>query len=162
VGDTTPAGWFAFDPRDDFGASVIDASAWLDAPAGRHGPLTMRGDRFVFADGAPARFWGTNIGDALVFPERALADRWARYLAKYGVNAVRLHKFTWAGYRGAATAPTSPPNGGRGSTTSATGFAAGGSTTAGRTSTATARARPTAPPCSRPTRSSGSTCRGRT
>jgi hypothetical protein len=95
-----PADWFAFDPGDDLGHSVIDASGWLDAPAGRRGGVRAVGEGFAFKDGTPVRFWGVNIGDAQVYAEQAEADRWAAYFAKYGVNAVRFHKFTWSGYAG--------------------------------------------------------------
>jgi hypothetical protein len=49
----------------------------------------------VLGDGTPFKLWGVNCGnkDCAPAPEDAEA-RAARY-AKYGVNAVRLHKFTW-------------------------------------------------------------------
>ena len=104
------AGWFPFEPGDDLAPSVIDTRGWLDAPAGRHGGVRMKGDGFVFEDGTPVRFWGVNIGDEQVFAEPEVADRWASYLAKYGVNAVRFHKFTWSGYAGQPSSITIRPD----------------------------------------------------
>ncbi len=69
---------------------------WLDAPAGNRGVLQMDGDRFVFEDGTPVKFWGVNIAARRSFPDKEKADNWAQYLSVHGVNAVRFHKFTWA------------------------------------------------------------------
>jgi hypothetical protein len=41
--------WFAFRPaRDDFQETILDCSRWVEAPTGRHGFVTAKGDRFVF------------------------------------------------------------------------------------------------------------------
>ncbi|MFO8007643.1 MAG: cellulase family glycosylhydrolase, partial [Candidatus Brocadiia bacterium] len=66
-------------------------------PAGGHGFLTADGDRLVFEDGTPARFWGLNVtaGAALSSPERA--EQIARRLARLGLNVVRFHHLdSWA------------------------------------------------------------------
>jgi len=97
------AHWFPFNPQEDFSPSLIDLSHWLDAPAGKHGFVEMNNDDFRFADGTPVKFWGVNICSRLPYAENERADRWAKYLAKYGVNAVRFHKFT----RPAIKGPTS-------------------------------------------------------
>ncbi|HYW95700.1 MAG TPA: hypothetical protein VE870_08940, partial [Bacteroidales bacterium] len=91
--------WFPFQTDDDFSSSVIDMSSWLDKPAGKHGFLDMEGDNFVFEDGTPVKFWGVNIADFRVYVDKQTSEKWAGYLAKYGVNAVRFHKWTWSGYR---------------------------------------------------------------
>ncbi len=90
-------GWFAFEPEEDFSASVIDVSEWLDAPAGKHGLVQMREGRFLFEDGTPVKFWGTNLCWSDPAPEKETAERWARFMAKYGVNCIRFHKFTDSG-----------------------------------------------------------------
>jgi hypothetical protein len=89
--------WFPFAPKNDFGASVIGMEDWLEAPAGRRGPVLQRDDRLVFADGTRVKFWGVNHGNENCAPPKTVAPVRARRLAKYGVNAVRLHKFTWHG-----------------------------------------------------------------
>jgi len=82
--------WFPFVPYDDpfDPASALDASSLLHRPAGRHGPLQRRGDHLAFADGTSAVLWGVN---ALPPATEALMERQARWLAKHGVNLVRLH-----------------------------------------------------------------------
>ena len=91
-----PEDWFAF-RRPEPGAasgSVLDASAWLDAPAGSHGFVKRDGDRLCFEDGTRVQFWGTGIAAGHPYVGEQKAERWARYLATYGANAVRFHKFT--------------------------------------------------------------------
>ena len=88
-------GWFPFQPGDYFAASTLSMQGWLDAPAGKHGFLQMRGKDFVFENGKPVKFWGVNVCDHKAFPEADEARTWAKFLAKYGINGVRLHKFTW-------------------------------------------------------------------
>ncbi|MCB0856024.1 MAG: hypothetical protein KDD63_27565, partial [Bacteroidetes bacterium] len=88
------AGWFPFQPNEDFSESVIDASGWLDAPAGKHGFLQINGDDLQFEDGTPVKFWGVNISSGRPFSDQSTVDQWVNQLAKYGVNGVRFHKFT--------------------------------------------------------------------
>ncbi|MBN2195889.1 MAG: cellulase family glycosylhydrolase [Polyangiaceae bacterium] len=60
--------------------------------AGSHGRLTRKGDRLVFADGTPARFWGTNLTASALFQGTdADVAALARRLAALGFNLVRLH-----------------------------------------------------------------------
>ena len=95
--------WFPLEIENDFASpSPVAAHDWQDAPAGRHGFLQMKGDRFEFEDGTPGRFWGVNLINYQV--DRELFDRWAEALAKYGVNLVRMVAFgrpnndRWAHY----------------------------------------------------------------
>ena len=69
-----------------------------EKPAGKHGFLKVEGDRFVFEDGTPVRFWGTNLNSGACFPEHAYAEKLAKRLAAYGCNMVRLHQMDseWA------------------------------------------------------------------
>lgn len=71
--------------------SALDMSFLLDAPAGKHGFVTVKGDTFVFEDGTPARFWGGNFFGEANFPEKADAERLADQVARSGANIVRLH-----------------------------------------------------------------------
>ncbi len=90
--------WWEFRPANDYApGSVIGMESWLDAPAGKHGAVRIIGDRFAFADGTRARFWGVNHGNTNCAPPKEVAPVRATRLAKYGVNGVRLHKFTWYG-----------------------------------------------------------------
>ena len=63
-----------------------------DKPAGKHGFLQVQGDKFVFEDGTPGRFWGVCLNSAACFPPHAHAEALANRLAKAGVNLVRLHQ----------------------------------------------------------------------
>jgi len=69
-----------------------------EKPAGKHGFLTVIGDRFVFEDGTPVRFWGTNLNSGAAFPDKDYAVKLAKRLAAYGCNIVRLHQMDseWA------------------------------------------------------------------
>ena len=85
--------WYTFEPlRIDYSApAAMDASDLVDAPAGKHGFLTVKGNRFIFEDGTPARFWGAVIAGGPVFMDHEAAERAAARLARFGCNMVRLH-----------------------------------------------------------------------
>jgi hypothetical protein len=83
---------------------------WLfDAPAGKHGHVqTMPDGSLAFADGTPARFWGTTTVYGTTFPDKPeeipqLADA----IAARGYNLVRFHHndVTWNGIGFAANSP---------------------------------------------------------
>ncbi|MFQ6097080.1 MAG: hypothetical protein ACE5O2_05075 [Armatimonadota bacterium] len=90
---TDTDGWYEWafaleDPTLD----EIDLSFLLDAPAGKHGFLTIREDgHFYFEDGTRARFFGTNVGGRRCSPDKRMAEIVAERLARYGVNLLRLH-----------------------------------------------------------------------
>ncbi len=84
--------WMAYPyPWDD---APLDLSFLYrdEKPAGKHGFLKVEGDRFVFEDGTPARFWGTCFNSAANFPPHELAEQVARRLAKFGINMMRTHQ----------------------------------------------------------------------
>jgi hypothetical protein len=87
--------WFAFRPSKDPVEGVIDMARWLDRPAGKHGGVRMVKDHFAFEDGAPVKFWGVNLSYTASAPDKETADYTAARYAKYGVNAVRMHKFSY-------------------------------------------------------------------
>ncbi len=81
--------WFEFKPtKDEFGPSALDCSRFIEKPAGQHGFLHVEGERFVFEDGAPARFFGAQLARAY---EPETADYVCRRLVKQGINIVRYH-----------------------------------------------------------------------
>ncbi len=63
-----------------------------EKPAGKHGYLKVKTDKFVFEDGTEARFWGTNFNSAQIFPSHEHSNKVAKRLAKVGINIVRLHQ----------------------------------------------------------------------
>jgi hypothetical protein len=75
--------------------SALDFSNLLDAPAGKYGPVTVRGGHFYFKDapGKRIRFYGTNLCYSANFPTHAEAERIATDLAATGYNVVRFHHY---------------------------------------------------------------------
>lgn len=69
-----------------------------EKPAGKHGFLTVKGDKFVFENGQEAKFWGTLFNSSANFPTHDYSEKVARRLAKFGVNMVRTHQMDaeWA------------------------------------------------------------------
>ena len=72
----------------------IDLSFIYDneKPAGKHGFLKAKGDKFIFEDGTEARFWGTNFNGSQIFPSHGHSEKVAKRLAKVGINIVRFHQ----------------------------------------------------------------------
>ena len=89
------ANWYVFKPGNDYRYSRINMQAWLDAPAGKHGFVQMKADDLAFEDGTPIKFWGVNIASNNPFVKKEEADKWVEFMAAYGINGVRFHKFTW-------------------------------------------------------------------
>ncbi|MCA9066472.1 MAG: hypothetical protein KDA96_25565, partial [Planctomycetaceae bacterium] len=89
--------WFPLDMNIRPGLpSVIAMDGWLDKPAGRRGGVRMVGDQFQLEDGTPIRFWGTNLSyGSGCAPQKDDAEATAARFARYGVNCVRLHKFSY-------------------------------------------------------------------
>jgi hypothetical protein len=78
----------------DWDATPIDLRRLNDGhrPAGVHGRIEVRGDRLVFADGTPARLWGTNVvAYSLFHADRDTIAAQARRIAALGFNLVRIH-----------------------------------------------------------------------
>jgi hypothetical protein len=72
-------------------SSALDASTLLDAPAGKHGFVTVKDGRLHFAKGGRARFFGVSLLPPTGFPtDKAKAIDLADRLARSGVNLVRL------------------------------------------------------------------------
>jgi len=93
ITSTTDGNWYPFhfpaklDPDSPMNAGKL----LLDAPAGKHGFVKVKDAHFVFEDGTPARFWGTNLVFEACFPEKKDAELLADRIAFFGFNAVRLH-----------------------------------------------------------------------
>ena len=92
-------GWFAFQPDpDSFVPSPMDLRHLNEKEAGEHGFIRTRGEDFVHErTGQPVRFWGVNVGMDFVGSAPGERDRFARSLAKRGVNLVRVHGPIYAG-----------------------------------------------------------------
>ncbi len=70
---------------------VWDFSNLLDAPAGKHGFVQVKGEHLYFEDGTRARFLGFNVAARSNTPDHETADRLAERFASMGVNVIRLH-----------------------------------------------------------------------
>jgi hypothetical protein len=70
----------------------VDLSFLQDKPAGKHGHVKVVGESLQFADGTPARFFGTNlVAYALFEQDKATIQRQAKRISAMGFNLVRLH-----------------------------------------------------------------------
>ena len=75
-------------------ASPIDLSYLNknDMPAGKHGLVKADGDKLVYADGTPAKFWGANVmAQALFKSKDEDIKAHAKRIAKLGFNLIRIH-----------------------------------------------------------------------
>lgn len=89
---------WAFTPaRDWFSATaLLDLSQLNEKTAGEHGfiGLSPDGNSFVRGDGQPIRFWGgTTTAQKIAYAKKdqRLLTYHARFLAKRGINLVRVH-----------------------------------------------------------------------
>lgn len=84
--------WALSVPTDPFtDASMIDLRDLNEAKSGESGFIKLSADRndFVRGDGQPIRFW--SVGTEVYRQEPEEMDRHCRWLAKRGVNLIRLH-----------------------------------------------------------------------
>ena len=86
-------GWSPFYiPWNYCPGSKVDMSFMLDAPAGKHGFVTVKDGHFYFKDGKRVKFWGLNLhSNTACFPSRSQAQDVAKRLAQLGCNIVRMH-----------------------------------------------------------------------
>lgn len=82
------AGWPA--NAFPFTQSPVDLSTLNHTP-GTHGFLRTAGERLVFEDGTPARFWGIDVMAYALFSSNSQIEKNARRLSMLGFNLVRLH-----------------------------------------------------------------------
>jgi hypothetical protein len=85
-------GW-PFEPAGDkFAADcLLDLRSMNESVAGEHGMIRLSADGASFArgDGRPIRFWAVNAGGQTSAED---VDTQVRFLAKKGVNMIRLHR----------------------------------------------------------------------
>lgn len=92
-----PADLFPW-PQSGYPEFAADSAGHLgnrlfDAPAGKHGKVKINPDGSLsFADGTPARFWGTTTVYAMTFPDtKEQIVKLADGIAANGYNMVRFH-----------------------------------------------------------------------
>ncbi len=71
--------------------TALDMSFLLEAPAGKHGFVSVKNGKFSFQDGTGARFWGGNLFAEANFPTHKEAEALAERIALTGANIVRMH-----------------------------------------------------------------------
>lgn len=81
---------YVMDWRDN-ADPLVDLTSFLDAPAGRDGPITIRGGHLVAPAGRRFRIWGVNVTGGTCFPAKEDAPLVAAHLARFGINCVRFH-----------------------------------------------------------------------
>jgi hypothetical protein len=91
--------WFAFEPKNTEKKSDIGLQDWLSTP--KHS-LQQRNDKVV-ENNKDYKAWGTNVTYIYVAPNKKTAKKRTDFFAKYGINDVRLHKFSNSGWEGLGT-----------------------------------------------------------
>lgn len=87
-----PGSWAFEPPRDDFrDEALLDLRSLNESRSGETGFITLSpdGNDFVRGDGKPIRFWA--VGSEVYKRSPEEMDRHCRFLAKLGVNLVRIH-----------------------------------------------------------------------
>ncbi len=81
---------------DTVKGSALDFSRYVDAPAGKYGPVTInKNGHFSFRD-APekrVRFFGPNLVGTANYLEKEFADDFVTKAVRLGYNSVRFHHF---------------------------------------------------------------------
>lgn len=78
-------------PWDDSSENITNISGWIEKPAGKNGFITVKEGKFYTGDGKRIRFFGTNLTFGACFPEKDVAEKVAKRMARFGINIVRFH-----------------------------------------------------------------------
>ena len=78
-------------PWDDGTAGPTSLAAWNEKPAGAFGRIEARVDGHLYTHGERIRLFGVDMAADACWPDKVIAPGIATRLAKFGVNAVRLH-----------------------------------------------------------------------
>ncbi len=85
--------WYPFLPSNTYAQkSQIGLEDWNEEPAGKHGRILAKGDKLLY-EGKEIKLWGLNNCYALCKPTKESADKHAAFYRKFGINAVRFHKY---------------------------------------------------------------------
>ncbi|MFW5863987.1 MAG: hypothetical protein ACOCVT_00915 [bacterium] len=91
---TAPEGWFPFEPDADpyADSALLDLRSLSAEDIDQLGSIIAQGEEFVYQkSGEPVRLWSVNSGMQIPAMPRNMIDALAQYLAKRGINCVRLH-----------------------------------------------------------------------
>ena len=107
-------GWHPVSPSPTIVAgSALDASGLLEAPAGKHGFVTVRDGRLGWTNGGRARFFGVSLLPPAAFLDRERADALADRLAAWGSTWSGWATSTYPSVRPAASSTTRATTPGR-------------------------------------------------
>jgi len=85
--------WYDFTPQNDYTQpSLIGLEDWNVEPAGRYGRIVSRAEKLLYQS-QEIKIWGINNTYGACAPTKELADKRAAFYRKFGINAVRLHKY---------------------------------------------------------------------
>lgn len=88
-------GWFPWNIQGEaetFTDSPIDLSYLNEDLAGQDGFIEKDGENFTTGKGEKIRFWGNGgLGSAVLNMDPRFYEGYAKWLAKYGVNLIRVH-----------------------------------------------------------------------
>lgn len=71
--------------------SKLNLSFVLEKPAGKNGFITIKDGHFCKPNGERFKIWGVNLSWGACLPEKKDAAAYAAFIARFGINAVRLH-----------------------------------------------------------------------
>ncbi len=85
--------WYDFQPQNDYSRpSLVGMEDWNSEPAGKYGRIVSVADKLQY-NKQDIKLWGINNTYGDCAPTKALADKRAAFYRKFGINAVRLHKY---------------------------------------------------------------------
>ncbi len=91
--NSTTEGWYTFSPENDYSqTSLIGLDDWNNEPAGKYGRIKAVNDKLIY-NGKEIKLWGLNNCYGSCKPSKESADKHAAFYRRYGINAMRLHKY---------------------------------------------------------------------
>lgn len=83
-------GFFSFTVPPQFPADSIIHADWIEVPAGKDGPITIKNGHF-YTGNKRIKFMGVNLAWEPCFPTKEDANTAAEHLSALGINLVRFH-----------------------------------------------------------------------
>ena len=85
-------------PTNTSDGGIIGMRSWLDAPAGKYGFIRNEEDKLVLKTEKKVNYGEPIfvVGCLFVKPRKLTVS--LIFFSKYGINAVRFHKFSWYAY----------------------------------------------------------------
>jgi len=85
--------WYTFQPENTYDRpSLIGMEDWNNEPAGLHGLILSNGEKLIY-NNKQIKLWGLNNSYGACSPSKEDAEKHAVFYRRFGVNALRLHKY---------------------------------------------------------------------